>query len=240
MTGPRKNVVGFMHVCLINNWQEIVNGQFQIMRESGLMDYLRVINICAVGPEAEYAKLLTLIRPHQKMQIGAFSQNLQEYEYISLRFLHETAKRGTQFYGFYVHTKGVSTPGNEGGKYWLDYMNHFNLRLWKEAIKHLDLGYETCGVKYINKQWPAHYSGNFFWFDSSYVATLPDVNRMNLRDRFNAEMWICSGKAIAATLSQEFVDYNTKGIFKPPKTEAELREEQTENIAKASWRGSKN
>ena len=236
MTGPKKNVVGFMHVCLINNWQEIVNEQLQIIRQSGLMDYLRVINICAVGPEQEYAKLLTLITPDSKLQMAEYTTDLKEYEYITLRKLKQITNEGTQFYGFYIHTKGVSTPGNEGGKYWRDYMNHYNLREWREAIRHLDIGYETCGVKYINKIYPAHYSGNFFWFNSQYVASLPEVNQMNLRDRFNAEMWICSGKAIAATLCQEFVDYNTKGIFIPPKTEAQLLEEQTENMAKASWK----
>ena len=71
-------------------------------------------------------------------------------------------------------------------------------------------------MKLIGGEWPLHYSGNFFWFYSGYVKTLPEIVTLDIKDRNNAEFWICSGKnPEAATLCQKFVDYNTKGKFIP-------------------------
>jgi hypothetical protein len=221
MAKQRKFIVGFMHVCMINDWMDILDEQVTIMKESGLYDEMRVCNIGAIGQFMQLEKLNEYIKKNDKLQFVVHSEDLKRYEYLTLRYIKEVCDKGSDFYGFYVHSKGVSYPAppyNEGGKYWRDYMNHYVIRDWKEDVRHLDLGYDTCGVKYINKKWPPHYSGNFFWFKSLYVKDhLLDVNRMNLKDRFNAEMWICSGNAIAATLCQDFVDYNTKGIFKIPK-----------------------
>lgn len=215
MAAERMFIVGFMHVCMINNWLEIITEQLEIMKDSGLYDEMRVLNVGAVGNEENLRTLQSFVKRNRKLDIAVYSDNLSAYEFHTLRFLKDVVDRGTNFYGFYIHTKGVSYPGHHGGKYWRDYMNHYNLREWKECVRHLHIGYETCGVKYINKKWPAHYSGNFFWFKSEYAKTLLPVDKMNLKDRFNAEMWICSGKAIAATLCQDFVDYNTQGVFDP-------------------------
>jgi hypothetical protein len=60
-----------------------------------------------------------------------------------------------------------------------------------------------------------HYSGNFFWFNSEYVSTLPPIDSLDKSNRYNAETWICLENPIAATACQLFVDYNTKGEFQP-------------------------
>jgi hypothetical protein len=220
MAEQRRNIVGFIHICMINDWQKILSEQIFIMRESGLYDYMRVANVCALGSMEELEKLQNYIIANPMLRIGLHSENLKEYEFATLRYMKEVMDRGSDdLYGFYIHSKGVSWPegtrGYEGGKYWRDYMNHYILRKWFDDVYHLDKGYDLCGVKLINRGWPLHYSGNFFWFKSGYVKRLISVDRMNLKDRFNAEMWICSGQPIAATLCQDFVDYDTKGIFKP-------------------------
>ena len=208
------NVVGFMHVCMINDWYDIVSEQIQIMKDSGLYDYSRVINVGALGSIENKEILEKLIAKNTIMRLATYSENLNEYEFHTLRFLQDICKTG-DFCGFYIHTKGVSWPGHEGGKYWRDYMNHYILQEWKKDLEMMEMGYDLCGVKLINKRWPLHYSGNFFWFKSEYVKTLVPVNNMNLKDRFNAEMWVCSNQPIAGTLCQEFVDYDTKGVFTP-------------------------
>lgn len=215
MAASRSFIVGFIHVCMINDWDLILKEQIELMQASGLYDKMRCANICCVGAEVYVEKLQEIIKPYDKLQFAAWNSNMSEYEFITLRFLKEVCDRGTTFYGFYIHSKGVSWPGHEGGKYWRDYMNYYILTKWEDDVKMLDLGHETCGVKIVHRNWPLHYSGNYFWFKSEYVKHCVPVNNMNLKDRFNAEMWIGSGKPIAATLCQDFVDYDTKGVFKP-------------------------
>jgi len=211
---------------MINDWFDIFKEQVEIMKE-GLFSRTSVINVGCLGSEEQKKILEKYLEKSEKLRLASYSPNLNEYEFHTLRYLKEVVNRSPNFYGFYVHTKGVSWPNHEGGKYWRDYMNHYVLREWRENIRMLDLGYDTCGVKLINKRWPLHYSGNFFWFKGDYVKGLVEVNKMNLKDRFNAEMWVCSGEPIAATLCQDFVDYNTKGVFKPKK---DLLEETKEHL----------
>ena len=151
--------------------------------------------------------------------LSATSNNCKDYEFLTLNFLDKISRIRNSFYGLYIHTKGVNHPGNEGGKYWCDYMNHYLIIKWKEAVKHLDIGYDLYGVKLIPaNEAPAHrlhYSGNFFWFWSDYISYLPSVDKLNKSNRGTAEMWVCSGNPIAGTGCQVFVDYDTKGKFKP-------------------------
>lgn len=222
MAEQRVFIVGFMHICMINDWFDIVKEQVEIMKESGLYERTNVINIGCLGSNESKAILNDFIKENSKLRLATHSENLGEFEFHTLRYMKHVCNNSPNFYGFYIHTKGVSWPKHEGGKYWRDYMNHYILREWRSNVRALNTGYETCGVKLINRKWPMHYSGNFFWFKGEYAKDLIDVNRMNLKDRFNAEMWICSGQPIAATLCQKFVDYNTKGIFVPePQEELE-------------------
>jgi hypothetical protein len=213
MAAPRSFIVGFIHVYMVNEWEEILMEQIKLMSDSGLYNEMRCANICCIGTEQNMEHLKEIIKPITKLQFAAWSSNASEYEFLSLRFIKDVCDRGTTFYGFYIHSKGVSWPGHEGGKYWRDYMNHYIITRWKDDVKMLDMGHETCGVKIVHRNWPLHYSGNFFWFKAEYVKLCVPVSSMNLKDRFNAEMWIGSGRPIAGTLCQDFVDYDTKGIF---------------------------
>lgn len=205
---------------MVNSYYEVITEQFKIIKNSGLYDVCDTIYVCCLG-KPEELKRVSLFFDKTKIKIEAYNTKLDFYEFITLKHLKYTADNTEPFYGFYIHTKGVSYKENyEGGKYWRDYMNHYILRKWKDDIKKLDEGYDLCGVKLLDeKSAPAyqlHYSGNFFWFRSVYAMKLPLVDNMNIDNRFEAEMWIGKAKPKTATLCQEFVDYNTKGKFCPP------------------------
>lgn len=208
----------YMHVCMVNHWLDIVQVQLSLMVESGLYDVVESIDVCCVGNSEEYIKLENIQFIYDKIKIIGRSENLLEYEFITLKHMQKDVSN-KNCYCLYVHTKGCSYPCNEGGKYWLDYMNYYNITKWEEAVECLDKGYETYGVKLLTERdkpaYSMHYSGNFFWAKSKYINTLVDVDRLNKQNRGAAEMWLCSNKPIAATGCQEFVDYNTKGVFKP-------------------------
>jgi hypothetical protein len=207
-------IIGFWHICMLNHWKEIIKEQYQLISQSGLIDVCDKIYIGALGSEEELRKLKEFIRNKPKLMIDNFALNVREYEFPTLNVLRKRSI-AQKFYGFYIHTKGISWPGHEGGTYWRDYMNYYTITRWRDARNKLINGYDLCGVKLrLNTDPPArklHYSGNFFWFKSDYTKNLP-IARL-VHDRFDAEMWVGQLNPKAATLCQMFVDYNTKGKF---------------------------
>jgi hypothetical protein len=205
----------FYHILMINDWEKIVKEQLNLIVRSGLYDEIDSIEIGALGNDIE--KLQKIVKKYDKADIVRYSDKIDLYEFWTLKIAWHQSGKEKPFYGLYLHTKGVSYPGNEGGKYWRDYMNHYNITLYKESIKKLRKGFDTCGVKMLTKKdrpaFKLHYSGNFFWFKSSYLKRLRDPDGCNQKNRFEAEIWPCEAEPNAATLCQDFVDYNTKGSF---------------------------
>jgi hypothetical protein len=211
-------IKGFWHIMLKNNCIDIIKCQLKCIVDSGLYDRLEVIYVGCVGDKRLLDELKLVLIKYKKINIYSFNSEVKLYEFHTLKILHDISKK-SEFYGFYIHTKGVNYPGNEGGKYWLDYMNYYNLTCWKDSVTNLDIGYETCGVKLLSARkdpaYQMHYSGNFFWFKSNYAKYLINIDELDWNNRGEAEMWICSNNPIAATVCQEFIDYNSKGEFKP-------------------------
>ena len=209
-------IQGFYHICMINDYRSIVREQWDLIKSSGLLDAVDKIHIGCLGPKSDFNALVDLIYCDKIAFYHNISTSL--FEFFTLNILHYQSGIN-DFNGFYIHTKAVTWPKHEGGKYWRDYMNYYNITKWKDCLDNLEKGYETCGVKLQSlRDGPAHkmhYSGNFFWFKSQYIRTLVPINQLNVTNRLDAEMWIASACPIAATLCQMFVDYNTKGIFKP-------------------------
>lgn len=203
----------YYHILLINNWKEIVTEQLTLMKRSGLYNAVDQVKIGALGGSGE--ELEDYIKDYKKCSIAYCSTDIKEYEFATLDLLYKDSVKEKPFYGVYFHVKGVSFPKITGGKYWRDYMNEYNLNQWKEAVKKLRKGYDLCGVKLITPQdkhhFPLHYSGNFFWFKSTYIKKLKPAK--NRQDRFKAEFWSCTGNPKTATLCQMFADYSAKGTF---------------------------
>jgi len=198
---------------MLNGWRDIVREQLRVLKTSGLYDECDGIYIGALGEGIR--ELEQMVADYDKITIVRYSSNVKNYEFWTLKIAWYYSQ-SENFYGVYIHTKGVSFQDHPGGKYWRDYMMHYNVREWMECRKQLRKGYDTCGVKLLDKsnsKWNTHYSGNFFWFKSSYAKRLNDPDTCNKTDRFQAEFWIGGENPKAATLCQDFVDYNTKGSF---------------------------
>lgn len=219
-------ILGFYHLLLINHWVETFSQQMKCMVDSGLYDVTDKIYIGCLGRNYEHDKLKILASDFPKIEIVSHSQDVRQYEFITLKILKHKVDTEDLFYGFYIHTKGISWPlkklewAYRGGQVWLAYMNYYNITRWKDCVQKLDEGYDACGVKLIGADkspaYRLHYSGNFWWISSEYAKRLPPIESLNLNDRFQAEFYICSANANAATLCQDFIDYKTKGTFQPP------------------------
>lgn len=211
----KKRIFGYYHVLMVNHYMDIVLEQLQLLKDSGLYDAVDKIYIGCLGGYEELKILMQHLRDYPKIIISEYSTNKELYEFHTLNILKEHADKSEEdYYLFYIHLKGVSFSEQEnnaafhGGNNWRRFMDEHTIKRWSENVSMLDLGYETCGTQLRpQREWRQHYSGTFFWSRSEYVKLLKQVHTLNMRDRFEAEFYICSAHPIAATLSQEFVDY---------------------------------
>lgn len=220
-------IIGFYHLLLTNHFADIANEQIATLVNSGLYKEADKIVMGCLGSEENLEILKEIIYPYPKIEIGYHSENIYEYEFATLRLMKDVADNESKnIFMFYFHGKAVSFSKEEkewayeGGNQWRQHLNYWNLTKWRDNIKKLNSGYDTCGVKYIenktNSGNPSHYSGNYYFAMSHYIKKLPYIQTLNIADRFQAEFWIGMASPKAATLNQEQVDYNYKGKFKPP------------------------
>lgn len=210
-----KKIYGYWHVWCVNHYAEIVREQLEKIVESGLYDASEYIFIGCLGHNEELRTLLEIIKPYPKIVIRDFSTNNNLYEFETLSILKEDVDASREdHYVFYIHTKGVSFPEQSnpvafnGGNYWRRFMDKYILTGWKECVELLDFGYEMCGTQLRpHREWKQHFSGNTWFGKSEYLKLCPTIHSLNLNDRFLAETWCCMAHPIAATLSQEFIDY---------------------------------
>lgn len=222
-------IFGFHHLWAVNEFEKIATEQLNVLIDSGLYEASENIFVGVLGDNFGLKKVIEIFAPYPKFVIKEYSTKADNYEFHTLRFLKEQADKES-FYGFYFHNKAVSyaqpkagtpnkpnangiTPSQAyiGGTHWRNFMNHYTLKLWNENIKELDKGYDVVGTQIRPKRdFPLHISGNFYWFKSDYVKLLKPIDALNKRDRMQAEFWIGGANPIIGTLSQKFVDYNTK------------------------------
>lgn len=211
-------IIGFWHICLLNNYLSIISEQVDLLISSGLYKACSSIIVSCVGNDRELVRAKKILEPYPKISIVVALPNISEYEFPALELIKQMADVfQAPKYLFYIHTKGVNYPTNNGVRHWRDYMNHYNITCWRDAVRALQKGYDTCGVKLVYKeQFSMHYSGNFWWATSEHIKRLPEIDTLNRKDRFEAEMWLCKSYPLAYSLCDKFVDANTEGDFTPP------------------------
>ena len=115
-----------------------------------------------------------------------------EYERPTLLHMKQYAEldqANTKY--FYVHTKGIrwyGTPNELNVIDWIKLLIYWNIEHWCNAVDILNK-YDTYGCNYNCKEYPAHYSGNFFWTTAHHLKILPDEIGPEYND---PEFWLCS------------------------------------------------
>lgn len=187
----------FFHIATIGPYQNIIDEL--LIDSSDLIDKSSTFNACIVG--SGNVKI-----NNSKINIIHLSNNIKNYEYPTLQLLHSTAQT-TDGYFCYFHTKGASnnTPNVCA---WRSFLSNFNLKNYNNLINHLQHGYDTAGVD-IRTNPTTHYSGNFWWANSSYIKTLPIPKAQKFKsfsERYWAEFWLCSNNG------KFFDNYNTNNF----------------------------
>lgn len=93
----------------------------------------------------------------------------------------------------YLHTKGVTHSHQLVKKNvdaWVEYLDLYNIHKWKECVDALDT-HDVAGGLYESSN-PKHFSGNFWWANTNYIKTLPEINEKNYKLFNRGEFWILS------------------------------------------------
>lgn len=174
----------YIHIACINHYEDILGRFIAQIYESGLYDSVTEIRYCILGRDDS----LTVNDP--KIKIRNNSEDITLYETFTLNCIHEDSKI-ENFDILYLHTKGVTKPGNTHVEDWVEYMVYFLVYQFKECLTFLKV-YDTVGVNLQDPDFAkCHYGGNFWWSKSEYIRTLSPCIHDNY---FSAEFWLCESK----------------------------------------------
>jgi len=184
----------FYHICPKSKDKQqhfdIIDEQINDIIQSGLYEKCETIfyGCSCTNCDTILNKHLSKFSKFKKLQ-GAIVPNKKSYENTTINSMLEFTKnyRG-EFYGLYIHTKGI-TGVSEAQNDWRRTMMFFLVKNHELCIDILDRGFYTCGFNYLDILGYKHYGGNFFWFDSNYAKDLNYIENVE-NDRYTAEMFL--------------------------------------------------
>jgi hypothetical protein len=193
----------FIHAAILDKCKERILQYLNIIKESKLIDNIKFIYICFIGPEKIPISDSDISRYNYNNQIKMIkiSENLTDYELPTLNYLYNFCLKNNNYNILYIHTKNVGKEINVCIEDQIEYMLHFLITKWDICIKELNK-YHVCGVD-LRIQPILHYSGNFWWSKSEHIISLPSPIVFNDLSKFpnplnslrhNQEFWICYNK----------------------------------------------
>ena len=210
---PSRQILVFYHLADLPGWKTLFAEQMQSLQASGLLSAaLRVVINSALPTKALKAAARWLARNRSVVLRQDTHATLAEGEIATLRLLWEDvhAFRGDAFV-LYLHSKGLSHPGNLAVRDWRRVLEYFCVEQWRGAVAELEAGADLAGVNWEEHPHP-HFSGNFWWARSEYLHGLPPLQRHALigqveqfpfalcSPRHDAEMWPGCGQPRVAQL----------------------------------------
>jgi hypothetical protein len=193
-------IIGYYHICAINNYHSIIRDQISDIKRSGLYAATDHINVSIVSPHKPFIPELK----DPKFRIRYSSQQLHLFERPILNIMREDClkhKANLQpMYVWYIHTKGVSGKNQNPKRQayiqqWRKVMQSIVVWNWEACLNKISkANYDTCGMNYTN--WVTnmyHYAGNFWWARASYIIKLPQlalIKFTNKHQYLEPEMWI--------------------------------------------------
>lgn len=216
----KPKIKGFIHVFMVNHWQELLVNQLKLMKKSGLLKASESITVIPIGSNATgyVYDLDNILSRFGRKKFNAFYgyPDGSVGEIITLTEVKcKAAVAKEEEYMFYIHLKGVTSEHICGQpiRDWRNLMEYFVLERWKDCVSALDNGFDICGVNWHENPWP-HFSGNFWWAKASYIKSLPPISGYMARDfnihdrRVKAESWIgkCAEKARVKCLHESGID----------------------------------
>lgn len=199
----------FWHVNELNGWQTVINEQWALIKNSGLLDNCSEVVICTNGQPWTFQPWINEQKCDKIRAINVHN-SANHWEWPTLNYMHHMAKETEENYNIlYLHLKGLTRVGNPNVDDWRAFMNWSVIERWADCTSKLNEGYDAVSCNWETEPWP-HFSGNFWWARSDYVKRLVDLRhpadsmRMNATQfkrheaggplwRFDYEAWVGSG-----------------------------------------------
>jgi hypothetical protein len=159
------------------------------IKASGLYDQTKEIRVGIVNNKANIIEDNRLKDPKIKI-IGHGPSRL--YERLTIHTMRKDSENEICQY-WYVHTKGISYYSDDFFDYhkrecvidWIKLLIFWNLIKWRIASNRL-FTHDVYGCEFTHNPTP-HFSGNFWWANSQYIKTLPNIIGKKYCD---PEFWI--------------------------------------------------
>lgn len=179
-------IKAYIHVAKMNTWSYILS---ELLEDFRMSKFTGEITLVTVGGD---------IDPIPNTRVINTGLPLTEFEFPTIKLLKDELEDNTAI--LYCHLKGVSQPDSYYHQRWRRELSDFTILHWKDRVEHLEDRW-TSGPKICNggggNGWqhvPAfkHYSGNFWWARSDYIAKLEPIESLRKihPHRFAAESWI--------------------------------------------------
>lgn len=192
----------FYHVACMGDWKSVVAEQTTLMSRAGLDK--AICSVLGSYEDAETAKAIASFNGVD-LRVAHRSADLAEYERPTLEMVHGWSKEHIDdplAWLIYLHTKGVSCPGDEVKKHWRRIMGREVVALWRRNARLMELA-DAVGVTWVEGSHP-YFAGNFWCARADWVARLPSIAEFRdslgdlkwwntpVKKRHYCEMWIGS------------------------------------------------
>lgn len=175
----------FYHVCAMNHWEAVVREQMTALLFSGLYDACERVHCFVAGPSADACKA-ALERYGGK--VAATARPLDTtYERLTLNAMRNEGLVAPNDRVFYMHSKGVTKPGQPNVDDWRFFLMHNLVKEWRTCVRLLD-AHDAVGANFRGAPLP-HFSGNLWWATGAHILRLPP---QATADYIGPEMWICT------------------------------------------------
>jgi GR25 family glycosyltransferase involved in LPS biosynthesis len=192
----------FVHAYVRNGDTKILDAILTRIEASGLLDRLDRLYVIVVGDETALASRWA--RHGKRIRLIDYSCDASRGEAPTLDLVRAFASMHQDARILYLHTKGASHQDESASVAdWRALMLHFLVDRHVDALAALD-GNDAVGCNLLAAP-HRHFSGNFWWADARYLASLPPVPP---GDRHAAEWWLLGrADARARSLHDSGVDH---------------------------------
>lgn len=164
----------FWNINELANWEKVFNQQWECMVKSGLAEAADDIILMGNGRIKSFIPLVDSRPEYKNLAFTSVCDSATLWEYPSLMFMWTQVQESKEpFHALYIHLKGLTRWGNAAVDDWRDFLNWSVIERWQDNVKALET-HDTSGPNWQNDPWP-HYSANFWWANSDYIAKLPKL-----------------------------------------------------------------
>lgn len=217
----------YYHIAELPGWQELVDEKIGLMKASGLWEACAEIHLLMHYSSEPFQQWATQFVNDARVKLIYFTNSCRPLgECYSNRYIWQDCwNEPDDFYLFRFHTKGLYQrvfPHWPVAEKWNEYYDYWNIEQWADCVAALADGYDLAGA---NWHPPAHFSGNIWWAQSTYIKTLPILPLPHLcnftkqiafaySNRHDAESWV----GLANPTVKEFHHYEHACVYhvEPP------------------------